>query len=103
MIVVRRCSIHAKYISLLITTGSGDIMEFNGSIPRVLYKPKIPPAENQGDVLLSRSGSAKLELFSTQVIDSEQRPFHARGLAERSTVSTDVCHLRKRLSQVRTS
>ena len=75
-------------------------MEFNGSAPRALAKPKNPPAENQGDVLLSRRGSAKLELFSTQVIDSEQRPLHAQGLAERNTISTDTWHLRSRLSQV---
>ena len=55
-----------KLYLLIITTGSSDTMKFNGSAPRALFEPKIPPAKNQGDVLLSRSGSAKLELSSTQ-------------------------------------
>lgn len=39
-----------KVYLLIIITGSGDIREFNGSVPRVLYKSKSPPAKNPGNV-----------------------------------------------------
>ena len=92
-----------KVYRLIISTGSGDIMEFNGSIPRVLYKSKILQRKIWEMFLVILHVARETGAFLHQVIANDQRVLQRWGLAKQSVVSADNCHQEEVYQQVQGS